>query len=128
MGVVEGLVVMDGDGLHDPVRVAVKDVEGVVVAVCEELAEADALVEADNVGLIDAVEDALGLVDVVVEGEALVVVVEVGLGEGHTAHSLADSVKSSHKLNCRLPVCCRQVARRVVVVALQGPPAQVADQ
>jgi hypothetical protein len=119
---------MDGDGLHDPVRVAVRDVEGVVVAVCEELAEADALVEGDDVGLIDAVEDALGLVEVVTDGEALVVIVEVGLGEGHTAHSLADSVKSSHKLNCRLPICCRQVARRAVVVALQGPPTHVAVQ
>jgi hypothetical protein len=128
VGVVEGLVVMDGDGLQDPVRVAVRDVEGVVVAVCEELAEADVLVEGDVVGLIDTVEDTLGLVDVVVEGEALVVLVGVGDGEGQTAHSAALGVKSSHKLNCRRPVCCRQVARRAVVVALQGPPVQVADQ
>ncbi len=33
VGVVEELVVMDGDGLQDPVSVAVRDVEGVAVVV-----------------------------------------------------------------------------------------------
>jgi hypothetical protein len=82
VGVVLGLVVIDGDGLQDPVIVAVRDVEGVGVELSEELAEADD----------DMVEDALELVEVVTDGEALVVLVGVGLGEGHTAHSAADGV------------------------------------
>ena len=50
--------------------------------------ELDRLAEADD----DMVEDALELVEVVTDGEALVVLVGVGLGEGHTAHSAADGV------------------------------------
>ncbi len=82
VGVVVGLVVIDGDGLQDPVIVAVRDVEGVGVELSEGLTEADE----------DTVEDAVGLAEVVVDGEALVDVVGVGLGEGQTAHSAADGV------------------------------------
>ncbi len=90
--------------------------------------EADGVVEDDCDILAEAVAVVLGLVEAVVLGDALVVVVGVGDGEGQTAHSVALGVKSSHKLNCKRPVCCRHVARRAVVVALHGPPFHVATQ
>lgn len=112
----EGLVV--GVMLNDPVRVAVRDVDG------EGVADADGLMEIDG----DAVVDVEGLVEVLAVIEGLVVRVGVGLVEGHTAHSLAETVVSSQRLYCRRPGCDTHVARRAVVVLLQGPPDQEARQ
>lgn len=87
----DGLVV--GVVLHDPVRVAVRDVDG------EAVVDGEGLMEIDG----EAVVDADGLVDVDGVSEGLVVRVGVGLVEGHTAHSAADTVVSSQILYCRRP-------------------------
>ncbi len=128
VGVVVGLVVMDGDGLQDPVRVAVRDVEGVGVVVRDGLTED--VVDTEELAETEAEAEELVEGLPVAEGERLGVVDRVGVGlvEGHTAHSAADNVKSSHKLNWSRPACSVQVARRAVVVELHGPPTHVAFQ
>lgn len=84
----DGLGLAVGVVLHDPVIVAVRDVEG------DAVVDVDGLVEVDG----DEVTDPLGLVEVDAEDVGLTVRVAVGLGEGHTAHSLAVGVVSSQRL------------------------------
>ncbi len=112
------VVVGDGVELQDPVIVAVRDVEGVGVA---EIVE-----DIEELGV--AVVELEELVELVAEIDGLLVVVGLGVGEGHTAHSAEFGVASLQRLNCRRPTAGLQDALRAVVVALQGPPAHVATQ
>ncbi len=112
------VVVGDGVELQDPVIVAVRDVVGVGVVVV--VSEAD--------GLVEIVVDTDGLVETVAETDGLLVVVGLGVGDGHTAHSAELGVASLQRLNCRRPAAGLQDALRAVVVALHGPPAHVATQ
>ncbi len=84
----EGLGLVVGVVLHEPVRVAVRDGDG------DTVVDRDGLTEIDG----DVVTDPLGLVEMDAEDVGLPLFDGVGLGEGHTAHSLADGVVSSQRL------------------------------
>jgi hypothetical protein len=99
----EGLGLVVGVVLNEPVRVAVRDVDGDAVVDGDGLAEIDGDVVTDPLGLVEVVADTDGLVEVDAEDVGLPLRDGVGLGEGHTAHSLADGVVSSQRLYWSCP-------------------------